>query len=102
MDWEMVHYIDEKGIVHNTPGFAMILPGGLNRRGRISIVRQQGGVKTMKKYGIIGEMFLESFMNEPFLLFPAKETRDKYCWENRKIMSNVFISFDGSRYGIPW
>ena len=55
-----------------------------------------------RRHGTTGEIPLEALQQEPLLALAAKEVRDKYRWEIRKVTRDGFISFDGAKYGVPW
>jgi len=55
-----------------------------------------------KIHGTTGQIPLEALQQEPLLALPAKELRDKYRWETRKVTKDGFVSFDGAKYGVPW
>ncbi|WP_432718915.1 Mu transposase domain-containing protein [Pectinatus frisingensis] len=55
-----------------------------------------------KCHGTTGQIPLKALQQEPLFALPAKEIRDNYRWEIRKVTRNGFISFDGAKYGVPW
>jgi len=53
-------------------------------------------------HGTTGERPIDSLKNETLKPLLPESILHPYQWENRKVARDCFISYNGTRYGVPW